>query len=97
MEPLGVRRRSPQTLDQWAGVRFGLLVVSLSRALLPFQFQQTHFSNGVRGNTCRSARVVCGNAHPVLVGSIKATEHLCEREQHTVFDLVEDTFMARQS
>ena len=42
-KPLEVSRRSPQTLDQWAGVHFGLLVVSFSRALLPFQFQQTHF------------------------------------------------------
>ena len=42
-EPLEVRKRSPQTLDQWVGVRLGLSVVSFSRALLPFEFQQTHF------------------------------------------------------
>ena len=42
-EPLEVRKRSPQTLDQWVGVRLGLFVVSFSCALLPFEFQQTHF------------------------------------------------------
>ena len=73
-------------------MRLVLFVVPVLRALLPFESQKL-ILKGVRGNTCQSTRVVCGNAHPVdFVGSIKATDILCEHEQRRVFDLVEDTF-----
>ena len=94
-EPLEVRKRFPQIFYQFVGVRLVLFVVSFSRALLPFESQKL-ILKGVRGNTCQSTRVVCGNAHPVdFVRSIKATDIFCEHEQRRVFDLVEDTFVAR--
>ena len=75
-EPLEVRKRFPQILDQFVGVRF-VCLWSHSHVLCCRLNPRKLILKGVRGNTCRSTRVVCGNAHPVdFVGGIKATEHL---------------------
>ena len=65
-------KRPPRILDHFVNVRL-VLCCRLNPNKLIF--------DGVRGNTCRSIRVVCGNAHPVL--------------DSLDLDLVEDTLVAR--
>ena len=83
-EPLEVRKRSPQILDRFVGVRLGFFVVPFSRALLPFEPQQTHFRKvcvvtpaGVPGWCAETPTLY-------LLGASKLQNIFCEREQRTV-------------
>ena len=79
-------KRSPQNFDQFVDVRLGLFVASFSRALMPCESQQNHF---------REACVETPAGVPGLCAETPTLCIFCEREQRTVFDLVEDTFVAR--
>ena len=74
-------KRFPQILDQWAGVRLGLMYM--------------HCAVCIPTNSFLKACAATPAGVPGLCAETPTLYIFCECEQHTAFDLVEDTFMAR--